>query len=98
VHYFQSFTFEGTFLEIALRDCGVRSFIIVGIALEIGIDPTCRQGADLGFWPILVRDACGFGNEAAANHSIATLEHMGDTTMTDVAAVCALLARTTRQP
>jgi nicotinamidase-related amidase len=41
--------FEGTFLEIALRDCGIRSFIIAGIALEIGIDPTCRQGADLGF-------------------------------------------------
>lgn len=85
--------FEGTFLEIALRDCGIRSFIIVGIALEIGIDPTCRQGADLGFWPILVRDACGFGSEAAANHSIASLEHMGDTTMTDVETLCGLLTK-----
>jgi len=85
--------FEGTFLEIALRDCAIRSFIIVGIALEIGIDPTCRQGADLGFWPILVRDACGFGSEAAANHSIASLEHMGDTTMTDVETLCGLLTK-----
>jgi nicotinamidase-related amidase len=83
--------FEGTFLEIALRDCGIRSFLIVGIALEIGIDPTCRQGADLGFWPLLVRDACGFGNEAAANHSLSSLEHMGDTIVTDVEKVCALL-------
>ena len=39
--------FEGTYLEMALRDCGIRSFIIVGIALEIGIDPTCRHAADL---------------------------------------------------
>jgi len=85
--------FEGTFLGIALRDCGIRSFIVVGIALEIGIEPTCRQASDLGFWPILVRDACGFGNEAAANHSIATLEHMGDTTITDVGTICALLGR-----
>ena len=85
--------FEGTFLGIALRDCGIRSFIIVGIAVEIGIEPTCRQASDLGFWPILVRDACGFGNEAAANHSIATLEHMGDTTITDVGTICALLGR-----
>ena len=85
--------FEGTYLEIALRDCGIRSFLIVGIALEIGIDPTCRQGADLGFWPILVRDACGFGNEAAANHSLASLEHMGDTTVTDTDTICRLLAR-----
>ena len=85
--------FEGTFLGIALRDCGIRSFIIVGIAVEIGIEPTCRQASDLGFWPILVRDACGFGNEEAANHSIATLEHMGDTTITDVGTICALLGR-----
>jgi biuret amidohydrolase len=83
-------------LEIALRDCGIRSFLIAGIALEVGIDPTCRQGSDLGFWPILVRDACGFGNDAAANHSIASLEHMGDTTITDVDTVCNLLAKNSR--
>ncbi len=83
--------FEGTYLEMALRDCGIRSFIIAGIALEIGIDPTCRQGADLGFWPILVQDACGFGNEDAAKHSLESLKHMGDTTITDVEAVCGLL-------
>ena len=88
--------FEGTYLGIALRDCGIRSFIIVGIALEIGIDPTCRQGSDLGFWPILVQDACGFGNEEAANHSLASLKHMGDTTITDVETVCGLLAKIPR--
>jgi biuret amidohydrolase len=85
--------FEGTYLEIALRDCGIRSFLICGIALEIGIDPTCRQGADLGFWPVLVQDACGFGSEDAAKHSIASLQHMGDTTITDVQTACALLSR-----
>ena|SRR5579864_3990931 len=85
--------FEGTYLEIALRDCGIRSFLIVGIALEIGIDPTCRQGSDLGFWPILVRDACGFGNEEAANHSIASLRHMGDTTISDADTVCGMLEK-----
>ena len=90
--------FEGTYLGIALRDCGIRSFIIAGIALEIGIDPTCRQGADLGFWPILLRDACGFGNEEAANHSLASLRHMGDTTITDVEAVCGLLERFGSRP
>lgn len=85
--------FEGTYLEIALRDCGIRSFLICGIALEIGIDPTCRQGADLGFWPILVQDASGFGSEEAAKHSIASLQHMGDTTITDVQTACELLSR-----
>lgn len=85
--------FEGTYLGIALRDCGIRSFLITGIALEIGIDPTCRQGADLGFWPILVNDACGFGNEEAATHSRESLRHMGDTTITDVGAVCGILGK-----
>ncbi|HEY6183601.1 MAG TPA: cysteine hydrolase [Terriglobales bacterium] len=85
--------FQGTPLEMALRDCGIRSFIIVGIALEIGIDPTCRQGADLGLWPILVRDACGAGNPEAAEHSLASLQHMGDSTITDVKTICTLLER-----
>jgi nicotinamidase-related amidase len=85
--------FEGTYLEIALRDLGIRSFLIAGIALEIGIDPTCRQGADLGFWPILVQDACGFGSEEAARQSLASLEHMGDTTISDVETVCGLIEK-----
>jgi biuret amidohydrolase len=32
--------FEGTWLEFALRDCGINAFIIVGVATEIGIEPT----------------------------------------------------------
>jgi nicotinamidase-related amidase len=43
--------FEGTPLDIALRDCGVTSFVIVGGAMEIGIEPTVRHGADLGYIP-----------------------------------------------
>jgi len=85
--------FAGTPLEMALRDCGIRSFIVAGIALEIGIDPTCRHGADLGLVPVLVRDACGFGNSEAAAHSLASLSHMGDTFLTDTKTICDLLAR-----
>src|SRR6266487_967395 len=39
--------FEGTPLDIALRDCGLDAFAIVGIAMEIGMEPTVRHGADL---------------------------------------------------
>lgn len=84
--------FEGTPLAFALRDCGIRSFLIAGIALEIGIDPTCRHGADLGFIPILIRDACGAGNQQAADHSLSSLSHMGDTLITDTPTVCGLLS------
>ena len=85
--------FSGTPLEMALRDCRIRSFIIAGIALEIGIDPTCRHGADLGLMPVLIQDACGFGNSQAAAHSLASLTHMGDTLLTDTKTICDLLAR-----
>src|SRR5262245_28575068 len=46
--------FEGTPLAMALRDCGLISFMICGIATEIGIDPTVRHGADLGLIPIVI--------------------------------------------
>jgi nicotinamidase-related amidase len=89
--------FEGTPLGFTLRDCGIRSFLIAGIALEIGIDPTCRHGADLGFVPILIRDSCGAGNQQAADHSLASLSHMGDTVITDSPTVCGLLSQYTRK-
>lgn len=83
--------FEGTPLGFALNDCGIRSFLIAGIALEIGIDPTCRHGADLGFVPVLVQDACGAGSQEAAAHSLASLAHMGDTQIVDMATALRLL-------
>src|SRR5205085_10562388 len=81
--------FEGTALNIALRDCGIDAFAIVGIALEIGIEPTVRQGSDLGYIPVVVKDACGFGHRDAAERSIASLEFAGDAMFTDVETLCA---------
>ena len=80
-----------TLLFLTLRDCGIRSLILAGIALEIGIEPTCRHAADLGIIPILVRDACGAGNPEAADKCVATLEHMGDTIITDLNTISELL-------
>ncbi len=89
--------FEGTPLDIALRDCGINSFIIVGVATEIGIAPTVRHGADLGYIPIVVTDACGAGNVEAAEHAMANLEYVGDAIMTDTQSVCHILRGPDRQ-
>src|SRR5438874_9675006 len=83
--------FEGTWLDFALRDCGISAFIIVGVATEIGIDPTARHGADLGYIPVLVTDACGAGDEEAAKRSIESLKFTGDAILTDTATICAVL-------
>ena len=85
--------FEGTPLNIALRDCGIDAFAIVGIAMEIGIEPTVRHGADLGYIPVVVKEACGFGHRDAAARSIASLEFAGDALLTNVDAICAQLRR-----
>ena len=84
--------FEGTPLQFTLRDCGIRSLILAGIALEIGIEPTCRHAADLGIIPILVRDACGAGNSEIAEQCVSSLVHMGDTIVTDLKTISELLA------
>lgn len=85
--------FEGTPLDIALRDCGINAFAIAGIAMEIGIEPTVRHGADLGYIPVVIKDACGFGHRDAAERSIASLEFAGDVLLTSVETICAQLGR-----
>ena len=59
--------------------------------MEIGIEPTVRHAADLGYIPIVVTDACGAGHEEAAERSLASLKFAGDAMMTDVATICDLL-------
>jgi nicotinamidase-related amidase len=84
--------FEGTPLDIVLRDCGVRSYVIAGVALEVGIEPTVRHSADLGYVPVVVRDACGAGDPDAARRALEGLAFAGDALLTDTDAVCAALA------
>jgi nicotinamidase-related amidase len=83
--------FEGTWLDFALRDCGINAFIIVGVATEIGIEPTARHGADLGYIPVVVTDACGAGSEEAANRSIESLKFTGDALITETETICDVL-------
>lgn len=77
--------FAGTPLELALRGCEVDAVAVVGVATEIGIEPTVRHAGDLGFVPVVITDACGAGNAAAGARALETLEFLGDTLLTDVA-------------
>jgi nicotinamidase-related amidase len=85
--------FEGTPLAVTLRDCGVKAVAFVGIALEIGIEPSVRHAADLGFTPVIVSDACGFGHKIAADRSLAALTFSGDAVIVDQATFSAELRR-----
>jgi nicotinamidase-related amidase len=85
--------FEGTWLDFALRDCGINALIVVGVATEIGIEPTARHGADLGYIPVVVTDACGAGDEEAANRSIESLKFAGDALITNTETICQILRK-----
>ena len=89
--------FEGTPLEFALRDAQVSALAIVGVAMEVGLEPTVRHGADLGLIPVLVTDACGAGNPAAAERSLDALATAGDAILTDISTITGLL-ETARPP
>jgi nicotinamidase-related amidase len=83
--------FEGTPLNIALRDCGINAVVLVGVATEIGIEPTVRHAADLGYLPIVVTDACGAGDQEAGERALASLRFMGDAFFTTVAELGTIL-------
>ena len=76
---------------MALRDCGVVSVALCGVATEIGLDVTARHAADLGFLPVLIEDACAGGHAEAAARAVETLRFLGDTVVTDVAGYAAAL-------
>jgi biuret amidohydrolase len=84
--------FVGTPLEMVLRDCGINAFAIVGAVTEIGIEPTVRHGADLGFIPVVVADACGSVDAAAGERSLASLDYARMSLRTDVDTFTRLLA------
>ncbi|MDT2009811.1 cysteine hydrolase [Rhodococcus opacus] len=67
--------FVGTPLEVVLRDRCITTTILVGAVLEIGIEPTARHAADLGFLPVVVEDACGVVDPAAGERSVASLDY-----------------------
>jgi biuret amidohydrolase len=84
--------FAGTPLEMALRDLGIRSFAIAGVALEIGIAPTVWHAIDLGLIPVVVTDACGGRDQPAMHRVLDDFRFGGDALLTDVATITPQLA------
>jgi biuret amidohydrolase len=84
--------FEGTFLNIALRDARLDCFIIAGIALEIGIGPTVRQALDLNYVPLVVSDACGARTQKNKERVLTEFADTGEVLVVDTHTLLPLLA------
>jgi nicotinamidase-related amidase len=87
--------FEGTPLSYVLHDCGILSLAVLGIALEIGIEPTTRHATDMGIIPVVLADACGAGNQQAGERSLETMRFIGEAVISDVDTFCNLLGSRT---
>jgi nicotinamidase-related amidase len=85
--------FTGTFLDIALRDARIESFIIAGIALEVGIEPTVRHGADLNYIPIVVTDACGSMTQELKDETLHSFETTGEVISVTTTQITSLMNR-----
>lgn len=85
--------FEGTFLNLAMRDARLDSFIIAGIALEVGIGPTVRHALDLNFCPVVVSDACGSKTEELQKETIASLAETGEVYIASTSEVVSVMSR-----
>lgn len=83
--------FAGTPLEMALRDLGVHTFVIAGVALEIGIAPTVWHAVDLGLIPVVVTDACDGRDQSAMDRVLDDFRFSGDALLTDTATIAPLL-------
>jgi nicotinamidase-related amidase len=55
--------FAGTELEAELRKRSVDTVVLGGIATNIGVESTARQGTGLGFAFVIVEDACATFSE-----------------------------------
>ena len=84
--------FVGTPLELALRGAGVQTLAVVGVATEIGIEPTVRHAGDLGLIPVVITDACAAGNPDAGGRAMENLRFLGDALLTDLAGFKSALA------
>ncbi|MEV4441475.1 isochorismatase family protein [Streptomyces sp. NPDC049577] len=49
--------FHGTGLDAALRERGVRTLVLAGIATNLGVESTARAAADHGYELVFVEDA-----------------------------------------
>ena len=68
--------FIGTNFELLLRNAGITTLVITGIATEYGVESTSRDAMNRGFFPVIVTDAVSSSNEEAHSRSLENLKNM----------------------
>jgi nicotinamidase-related amidase len=68
--------FVGTPLEQLLRNRGIETIILCGVATEAGIEGTARHASQLGFYPVIVEDAVGSRRQELHDNSLKVMRQM----------------------
>jgi len=68
--------FIGTNFELLLRNAGITTVAITGIATEFGVESTARDASNRGFFPVIITDAVSSFNQDAHNRSLENLKTM----------------------
>jgi nicotinamidase-related amidase len=65
--------FVDTPLDLRLKTMAIDTLVMTGVATDIGIELTCRHGAALGYYSVVVEDATGSYTSEAHERSLAFL-------------------------
>ncbi len=68
--------FIGTNLELMLMNAGINCLYFTGIATEIGVETSARHAQNLGFIPIIIKDAVSSMDQEAHERSLKNLSKM----------------------
>lgn len=87
--------FVDTPLDLRLKTLGRDTLIMAGVATDIGIEFTCRHAAALGYYTVVVEDACGSYSRDAHERSVTFLRNW-TTPVVNTDSVCEMLDSATR--
>lgn len=68
--------FIGTNFELMVRNAGINTLYFTGIATEMGVETSARHGQNLGFIPVIIRDAVSSRDREAHERSLQNLSRM----------------------
>ncbi len=83
--------FHDTELDARLRERGVRTLVMTGVATNVCVDSTLRHGFFLGYHIVVPEDCVGSGNRAGHEGTLSTVR-VNFGTVTDRGTVAGLLA------
>ncbi|MEJ8570925.1 cysteine hydrolase [Microbaculum marinum] len=72
--------FHGTGLDEILRERGIDTIVVTGLATQFSVEHTVRHATDLGYRVTVVRDCCTSGNGAAHTASLEVMSYLASIT------------------